>query len=76
MLYRPCSVLPLENVLQKAPLSLFLFAHRFGFLSVIVLAMRPYPSSGFCPSCASHLHSVTSICVNVALNEESSGLQA
>ena len=35
-----------------------------------------YSSSGCCPSCASHLHSVISIFVKVALKEESSGLQA
>ena len=33
-------------------------------------------SSGACPSCGSHLHSVTSISVNNALNEESSALHA
>lgn len=32
--------------------------------------------SGFCPSCANHLHSVSSILVNTALKEEFSGLQA
>ena len=35
-----------------------------------------YSSSGFCPSCASHLHSVIAMSVKVALKEESSGLQA
>lgn len=45
------------------------------------LRIRPqkhcfYSSSGACPSWASHLHSVTSISVNTAVKEESSGLQA
>lgn len=35
-----------------------------------------HSESGCCPSCANHLHSVISISVNVALNEEFSGLHA
>ena len=38
--------------------------------------LKFYSLSGCCPSCANHLHSVISIFVKVALNEESSGLHA
>lgn len=35
-----------------------------------------YVSSGACPSCASHIHSVIFISEKIALKEEFSGLQA